>query len=328
LLGAGLLTAAAVNEDYRARWTSQDRFADFTPLFEQLGQDNDKIAAHFSGQPEKAQEYRHRLKEYESYRKSQEYLHAVEEADQEAARVVTLARGPAQIPVAGAITLLRDDPKTQGPRLFAAYCASCHTHAAPGDDANAAEREKSTAPNLYGFASRKWIAGLLNPQQIAGPEYFGHTSHAEGTMAGFVTDTLASWPAEEVSHIAAALSAEAQLKSQAAADKKDAEQIEAGRKLIAGGERCASCHHFREAGELGSAPDLTGYGSREWIAGMISDPKHARFYREDNDRMPSFAANPDPARNTLSPRQIGLLAGWLRGDWYEPAAEPAHAAAK
>jgi ubiquinol-cytochrome c reductase cytochrome b subunit len=212
--------------------------------------------------------------------------------------------------------------------LFAAYCASCHTHAAPGDETNAAEREKSTAPNLNGFASRPWIAGLLNPKQIAGPEYFGHTSHAEGTMVGFVTDTLSGWPAEEVSQVVAALSCEAGLKSQAAADKKDAERIEAGRKLIADGERCASCHHFREAGELGSAPDLTGYGSREWIAGMISDPKHERFYREDNDRMPSFAANQDPARNTLSARQIGLLADWLRGDWYEPAAEPAQAAAK
>lgn len=328
LLGAGLLTAAAVNEDYRARWTSQERFADFTPVFEQLGQDDDKIAAHFSGQPEKATEYRRRLEEYERYRKSQEYLHAVEEADQEAARVVKLARGPAQIPVSGAITLLRDDPKTQGPRLFAAYCASCHTHTAPGDEADLVQREKATAANLYAFASRKWIAGLLNPKQIGGPEYFGHTSHAEGTMVGFVTDTLAGWPAEEVSQVVAALSAEAQLKAQVAADKKDAEQIEAGRKLIADGERCASCHHFREAGELGSAPDLTGYGSREWIVGMISDPKHERFYREDNDRMPSFANNQDPARNTLSSRQIGLLADWLRGDWYEPPVEAAQATAK
>ena len=43
----------------------------------------------------------------------------------------------------------------------------------------------------------------------------------------------------------------------------------------------------------GSEPDLTGYGSYEWMMGMISDPTHRRFYRQENDRMPSFAANKD-----------------------------------
>ena len=73
-------------------------------------------------------------------------------------------------------------------------------------------------------------------------------------MVGFVNDTLAGWPAEETQNVVLALSAEAGLKSQAEADRKDAARIEAGRKLIADGERCASCHKFREAGELGSAP--------------------------------------------------------------------------
>ena len=125
----------------------------------------------------------------------------------------------------------------------------------------------------------------------------------------------------------AALSAEAHLKSQAAADARDAAQIEAGKKLIADGERCASCHKFHDAGELGSAPDLTGYGSREWLIGMIRDPKHERYYRDDNDRMPSFAAEPDDAaQNRLKSQTIEVIVDWLRGDWYEPpAAEPSTA---
>src|SRR5262249_49795684 len=147
-------------------------------------------------------------------------------------------------------------------------------------------------PNLYEFASRSWLAGLLDPKQIAGANYFGHTSHAEGQMVSFVNDTLAGWPAEDVQNIVIALSAEASLKSQAAADARDQQKIEAGRKLITDPERCVSCLKFHEHGELGSAPDLTGYGSREWLVGMISDPKHERYYRDDNDRMPSFAAQP------------------------------------
>jgi ubiquinol-cytochrome c reductase cytochrome b subunit len=119
----------------------------------------------------------------------------------------------------------------------------------------------------------------------------------------------------------AALSAEAGLPSQTAQDQQDAARIESGRKLIADAERCASCHRFREAGELGSAPDLTGYGSREWLLGMIGNPQHERFYREDNDRMPSFAKEPDDSpRNMLSAQSLGLIVDWLRGEWYEPPA--------
>ena len=57
-----------------------------------------------------------------------------------------------------------------------------------------------------------------------------------------------------------------------------------------GNGRLHNCHHFHDAGDLGTAPDLTGYGSREWMIGMISDPEHERFYGEKNDRMPAFAS--------------------------------------
>lgn len=322
LAGVAYLTFAAMHEDYQAAWFKSD-FAELKPTFQELGSDEAKIKAHFGGDEYKIAEYHRQWKSYERYRKSQDYLQAVESAEHEAARVVELAAGPERIPVSGAITLLRNDPKTQGPKLFAAHCASCHTHQPfdGGAEHGDAEPAKSTAPNLYGFASREWLAGFLSPKHIAGPQFFGHTSHAEGTMVGFVNDTMAEWPAEEVQAVVDALSAQAGLKRQAEADKKDAARIEKGRALIGDAERCASCHKFGEQGELGSAPDLTGYGSREWIVGMISDPKHERFYRDDNDRMPSFAEKPDDSpQNLLSSRQIGLLADWLRGEWYEPAA--------
>ena len=85
--------------------------------------------------------------------------------------------------------------------------------------------------------------------------------------------------------------------------------------------RCTECHQFRKTDEDASAPDLTGYGSREWLIGFISDPAHDRFYSKRNDRMPGFAKE-----QILDAQSIQLLADWLRGDWYE-ASTPARAAA-
>ena len=61
-------------------------------------------------------------------------------------------------------------------------------------------------------------------------------------------------------------------------------------------------------------PDLTGYGSREWMIAFISDPSQERFYGENNDRMPSFLSE-----GILTPIEIGLLVDWLREEWYEPS---------
>ena len=74
--------------------------------------------------------------------------------------------------------------------------------------------------------------------------------------------------------------------------------------------RCTECHAFRKPDEDASAPDLTGYGSREWLMGILSDPAHDRFYGKRNDRMPRFGAD-----RVLDDRSLGLVADWLRGDW-------------
>jgi ubiquinol-cytochrome c reductase cytochrome b subunit len=117
------------------------------------------------------------------------------------------------------------------------------------------------------------------------------------------------------------LSAEAKLVAQREQDAK-AEQdqtLQSGREAIGTAikdQACTDCHKFRDAGDLGSAPDLTGYGSYEWLRAFIADPKHERFYREDgNDRMPSFAKNADdPLQNLLSNHDLDMLVRWLRGD--------------
>ena len=60
-------------------------------------------------------------------RRDPAYKTAVEEAQRSAERVKALARANG-IPREGAVTLLRNDPLTQGPKLFAKNCASCHRY--------------------------------------------------------------------------------------------------------------------------------------------------------------------------------------------------------
>ena len=245
---------------------------------------------------------------------------ALKEGAELAERAKVLARGPQGIPPTGALTLMRNDPKTVGPKLFKQHCASCHDHT--DAEGNGIKAEESSAPNLYGYGTRKWVSGWLDPEQISGPNYFGNTAFSGGDMVGFVKEAMADLEEEDEEDVAAiitALSAQAKLKSQAALDKKDTEQVEYGMEMMTDVFGCTDCHKLGKKGQLGTAPDLTGYASREWTAGIIANPAAARFYRDTNDRMPAYAENEDdPSKNLLSKKQIELLTDWLRGEWYEP----------
>ena len=58
---------------------------------------------------------------------------------------------------------------------------------------------------------------------------------------------------------------------------------------------------------------LTGYGSRDWLIGLITNPAHTNYFGKRNDRMPAFGEE-----KILDATTIGLVADWLRGEWYEP----------
>lgn len=224
--------------------------------------------------------------------------------------LITLNDG---IPAAGALTLLRDDAKTQGPKLFHQHCASCHDFVGGTDDDIKAE--EPSAPNLFGYGTPEWVAGWLDPERVTGPNYFGNTAFSNGQMVEFVKETyedIDDDEKEERDTLLMALAAEAQLKSRAAEDKNNAEQIAEGKEWI---EDCADCHKYYDSGQLGIGPDLTGYASREWTIGIIANPAHARFYGDHNDRMPAYAESDDPSKNVLSARDIELLTDWLRGEW-------------
>jgi ubiquinol-cytochrome c reductase cytochrome b subunit len=251
-------------------------------------------------------------------RANPEYALAVETAEREAERVVALAQSPDGIPPTGAVSLLRRDPLTQGPRLFAKNCASCHRFDGH-DGLGGKPKDKISAADLKGFATREWIAGLLDPAKVDSPHYYGGTDFKAGKMVKFVQEEVAGFSAAQKADLqkaVVALSAEAGLKAQRAADARDAAVIAEGKKHLVGDVlTCVECHKFHAAGEDATAPDLTGYGSRDWLVAFISDPAHERFFGERNDRMPSFGAE-----KRLDDQEIGLVADWLRGEWYTPEA--------
>jgi ubiquinol-cytochrome c reductase cytochrome b subunit len=244
------------------------------------------------------------------------YALAVESAKRDAERVIALAQSPSGIPQTGAVTLLRNDALTQGPKIFAKNCASCHRYDGH-DGLGGKPKDEISAADLKGFASREWIAGLLDPEKITSPHYFGGSKLRTGKMAKFVTEDIPSYGDEEKKLLAqaiVALSAEARLKSQQAIDQRDEAIIEVGTGALIGTTLgCMDCHTFHDDGEA-AGPDLTAYGSREWLIDFISNPAHERFYGERNDRMPAYGED-----KSLTTQEIGLVADWLRGEWYEPS---------
>jgi ubiquinol-cytochrome c reductase cytochrome b subunit len=330
LAGAAALTAQALRDDYFARWnTKEDVLAKNSPVI--IGR----------------------------YEASERFLNAKAEARREAERVIELARSPERIPPTGALTLAYDDAYIQGPKLFQRNCAGCHNHVAKSkvtEKLQGTEGEKDallrsaglneidvintapTAPNLAGLGSLPWARAILNANKIADADHFGYkgSPFADGEMVGFVKDNLASLKAggdleTAVEEIAHALAAEAGLPQDAKLAQTEFYKNSAakGRQYISGGlaglvetgTSCVDCHKFHDKGDLGSAPDLTGYMSREWLMAFIRNPADKRFYGDSNDRMPAFAPHDDPKLNQLDDKSLGMIVDWLRGDWKRPAAE-------
>jgi len=315
--GVGVLTALALREDYAVRFIDTGDLADVKRLLEETGGDETKLAAALGNDPARVAAFAVRRRQWDAARHSQAFLDAVDTAHAEARRAVELAGRPERIPAAGILELVRGDPKTQGPRLFAQHCAGCHAHEDPTAPEAVARIAAGSAANLHGFGTAAWVSGLLDATQVAGPAYFGTTAHKEGEMVSFVQNDLADadvWKPDDIAAVVAALATEGGFGA-----GLDEAVVARGRVLVADGDRCGACHTFHDNGTAaGGAPDLTGWGSREWVVGIITDPTHERFYGSANDRMPRFGTAPEGARAPLSAAEIGLIADWLRGRWYRP----------
>ncbi len=268
--------------------------------------------------------------------KSQVFLAESALAHAEAERAHELAS--MGIPIDGAKWQTRRDPMIAGRRLFQQHCASCHSHHDPNPE-NSIESHplmtivaaEPTAANLYGFGSRDWMRGMLDAEKIAGPHYFGNTIMAEGDMVSEVQSTIRDAREEldeseqrtfdmKVEAVVMAISAEAQLPYQAEEDAAKAEQIAQGRMLAIDEFACTGCHTLGDE-EGGSGPDLTGYGSHDWLRDFISNPHAERFYyNEDNydaeGLMPPYGPHAQDSNvSKLTKEEIDLIVRWLRRDW-------------
>ena len=260
-------------------------------------------------------------------RSKPEYNKAVAEAEKNYERAIELAR-PGIGPL-GMLAELQNDPKTSGPGLFAMHCSSCHRFDGH-DGTGKTPKDPPTASDLGKFGQRAWIKGFIkNP---AGEHYFGPTARAvfKGEPVELVDGEMATWSADNaslmtdeeldgVAEFLVSLGDRPKLKS------PDPQLVAVGRRFFEEGQAgdegataCADCHAIVLGEETlgepgGGAPNLTGYGSEDWLRSFISNPGAEEHYGEQN-AMPAFAER-------LSPEQLDLLVRWLRQDWYEPGDE-------
>ncbi len=249
-----------------------------------------------------------------------------------ARRAVELARAHG-IPPAGPLELLRNDPLTRGPELFAAHCASCHRyhgHNGLGE----IPTEPPDSSDLGDYASFTWIRGLLTDPMD--PRYFGRMKKPDGSpahtrMKKWVTETIdeETDPREktrwmrDLDAVAAYLEDEsvhprrwADLEPEDDEEDEDEPQafdpndpdalLRRGRIVFL--NICNECHSYDgERSGTHRAPEMAGYGSVEWIETMIAHPEDESRYRSrgrEPAQMPSFA-------DRLSERERWLIAAWL-----------------
>lgn len=275
---------------------------------------------------------------FQRERRDEEYQQARRRELDYAGRALWLARKNG-IPPEGPGSLLHSDAKAKGPLLFAAHCASCHTwngHDGTGKVLmETVEGHKQpttpTASDLYGFGTKEWIAEFL--AKPAGEKFFGYMDRVKGgarikkgEMAKWAEENLAPGGPIQPRHlqaVAALLAKEAARRNAGAFDEKE---LETGVALFNGdlnddkGEpidvvQCLQCHSLKAgdpdglgSGGVSPAPDLNGYGSREWLKGLIRNPGDKKYYGKKNI-MPAFDAS------RLSERDLDLLVNWIRGEW-------------
>jgi quinol-cytochrome oxidoreductase complex cytochrome b subunit/mono/diheme cytochrome c family protein len=254
--------------------------------------------------------------------KAQAFHKQVEHAEASAARAVQLAQPPSGIPEGGAALLLRRDPMTAGKRLFKQHCAVCHYFkgvSEPGD--------KITASDLTDFGTKEWIRALL--ENAGDDRFFGHTGLTG--MRGWSTkhrqyrdglqEEIAGRPGKdgklstrsqdelkkELSDYDAWVDGVADwLASHPVGDPKAVPKTAEEKKFAAGyalfdnqkiKRRCSDCHSMGGK-EPAEAPDLTGYGSADWIRLMIEAPGHPLRHGTRNV-MPAFRNEEGPGSEIL-----------------------------
>lgn len=248
------------------------------------------------------------------------------------------------VPPEGPASLLRNDPKSMGPLIFARHCGICHTwngHDGTGHflmEMKDGKKVKATprASDLAKFATTEWIAEFLTDPTA--DKFFGHMGTTKGGDA-ILNGDMADWAEsyvgpegvlskEDIEAVAALLAREAKRRDYKPVSE---EVIKRGVSVFSGinfkdkaGKAvdfdgyCAQCHAMK-AGDPedeggGAAPDLNGYGSEQWLSQFIRNPGAEEFYGDKNV-MPAFE------ESKISNHELNLLVKWMRGEWQRPDSE-------
>ncbi len=293
-------------------------------------------------------------------RQNGDYQAAIAEADRSAERAVVLARRPEMIPVAGAVTLLRSDPLTQGPKIFAANCSSCHRY--HGHDGTGrpvivhVEKPKGTGPqagrgaggggdvrveapataaDLGDFGSRDWIRAVLTdfkahfaPFKNARDPKVAQDLLENSEMADWseTNKALLTDPAnkESLAALVEFLAAQSGRTDQPPPDQalaaKGRTVFETGK--LAKDKLSANCVDCHALKLPGANKPLGKEGSAPLLTGYGGADWLRRFIADPGLPTNYGEHNHMPAFKTqISERELDLLVRWLTGDYYHPSSE-------
>jgi ubiquinol-cytochrome c reductase cytochrome b subunit len=219
------------------------------------------------------------------------FQRASEAAHTRAERAIELASQG--IPPEGPVEMLRTDPQTRGPDVYSQNCIKCHVLNKQGE---------YDAPVHTGFGSRAWIAGMIHDPQD--DRYFGRTEIDDMKS---MDEKLSEEQKKAVVEFVYAEGAEA-----ADATQPDKALVDKGAAVFK--DKCMDCHLYKgEGADTFDGPDMTGYGSREWLTKQITKPE--AIYGELN-KMPAFDED-------LTVSDIQMVAIYLHGQRFaEPETGP------
>jgi ubiquinol-cytochrome c reductase cytochrome b subunit len=229
-------------------------------------------------------------------------------------------------PVEGGHVLIRNDPFTTGQLLFHQKCGGCHNFTAQDRDKFESWSGGKSASDLGLFGTKEWVKGILTDSMdnqffglVKTPEKDkddkavrdkdGNIKYLQALdgMKGWrkdIDDTRIDdkWLAPEIDDQDKEFTLIAEWLADQAKPRTDRDPslASSGQKAFFNPKnKCSGCHTIekKETGPDGrpffekrggkTGPDLTNYGSAEWIRAMIMSPGHKSRYGKNN-LMPTF----------------------------------------
>ncbi len=282
-----------------------------------------------------------------------DFIAAVQQAQEDSIRMTAIIEPPPEghgtgIPLEGAVSLLRSDPKAQGPRLFARNCAPCHRY--NGHDGTGREvvkivkkddgtkervKENATATDLGNFGSPEWIKAVITDFKgtftaLENVKDKDDKNAIAASSKHFLEGDMARWSASHAQHWRVSDNAQALtdlvafLHSQGqrpGAPKSSDESPKRGRQIFETGKipvgafesNCIDCHSLQPIGEEMLLGEVGAAPSLTNYAGKdwlteFLQNPGHEKYYGSYNAMPAFGER-------LTKKELDLLVRWMVGDY-------------